>query len=256
MTLKNLYNIFASSPEGIWIMQWPNAQSLYDYIKNNNVKRVLDLGTGIGASAAVVSLAFKDKGVEDYHIDSIEQYDKCIRIANKLVPEELRKNITFHKAEPTTWNNEKIPFQYFSVYDVLPEGDYDLIINDGPAPFLSGVEKHYVDLPNGTIHRLILEDKLKSGTRIIYDGRISSLKSLERYFSGNLMLVYVPSRGNDFYVLERKDNPLIFKDEIAEAIDMETPYFKNHDEPKKENIISSDKPSAPSETEATPGAVG
>lgn len=139
MTLKSLYEYFKLNPESTWIMRWENAVNLYNFIKENNIHKVLDLGTGIGFSAAVAAMAFHDKGETDWHIDSVEQYDKCIKIANKLIPEEFLKGISIHKSEPEAIQIEGILYQYFSVYKELPEqpeGGWDLICNDGPSPFL------------------------------------------------------------------------------------------------------------------------
>lgn len=223
-------------------MELPNAQGLYDFIKKNNVKKVLDLGTGIGASAAVMALAFKDKGVEDYHIDSIDQYDKCLRLANELIPEDLKKNTTFYKRDPVVWSSDEMPYQPLSVYDSLPEGDYDLIVNDGPAPFMENGK--YIDLPNGTIHKLNLENKLKSNTFVVYDGRISSLQLLERYFANNFLYVHIPPRGSDFSVLQRDESPLKIVDEKFESLNAQSSYFKNHNvvEPETKKEEPKEKP--------------
>jgi len=144
MNLKNLYNSFARHPEGNWIMQPRNAQLLYQFVKQYPIKKVLDLGTGIGCSAAIIALALKEKGETDFHIDSIEQSDKCIKLANELIPEEFKKYITIHKADVVVWQTEKIPYQYFSIYKKLPEppeGGWDLLLQDGPGPFLIDNEK-------------------------------------------------------------------------------------------------------------------
>ncbi len=138
MTLKVLYQLFANHPEGAWIMRPDNAQKLYEFIKESKIEKVLSLGTGIGLSDAVISLAWKDKGVKG-HIDSIEQYDKCIKIAQELIPAELKDCIQIHKSEPEVWSTPEMPYQFFSVYKTLPEppeGGWELIVNDGPSPFL------------------------------------------------------------------------------------------------------------------------
>ena len=86
MNLKTLYSQFSAHPEGMWIMQPYNAEQLYKFIMEHDVKKVLDLGTGIGLSAATMALAFQAKKVEDYQIDTIEQFEKCIRIAKEIIP--------------------------------------------------------------------------------------------------------------------------------------------------------------------------
>ena len=150
MKIESLYKLFKSHPESNYIMEYQNVVLLYKFIKNNPIKRILDLGTGLGLSASVCALALKDKGETDYHIDSLEQFDKCIKIADKLIPLELKEHITIHKSETKVWQHPKIPYQFFSNYETLPEGDYDLIINDGPCFWLEG--DTFVDLPNGTIN--------------------------------------------------------------------------------------------------------
>lgn len=255
MELQQLYKYFSSHPEGKWIMQWQNAVELYNYIKEKPVKRILALGTGIGLSDAVIALAMKDKGETDYRIDSMEQYDKCVLLAKQIIPKELSEHITIHKSDVEVWSNEKMPYHHFSIYSTLPEGEYDLIINDGPAPFMAG--EHYIDLPNGTIHKMLLEDKLKAGTCIIYDGRVASLRLIERFFGDNFFLTRVPSGGNDFSVIERKNNPPALKDEKLEVMRNLTNYFKDASKKEEikeetiheENTLPSDQSGAPSETE-------
>jgi hypothetical protein len=98
--------------------------------------------------------------------------------------------------------------------------------------------ENYIDLPNGTIHKLLLENKLKAGTKIVYDGRKRSFNLIERYFSDNFYLLFVPPRKEDFYVIERKDNELNIKDALFEAMKAQTTYFKGHkkDEEKEKKI--------------------
>jgi|SRR3990167_348776 len=139
MNLKNLYQLFLSHPENAYLMKYHNVLLLYKFIRNHPIKRVLDLGTGLGLSAAVCALAFKDKGEADYHIDSVEQFDKCIKLANELIPQELKEHITIHKSEVKVWQHPKIPYQFFSNYAALPEQPkegWDLIIQDGPCFWL------------------------------------------------------------------------------------------------------------------------
>jgi len=223
MNLKNLYNSFAQHPEGNWIMQPRNAQLLYQFVKQYPIKKVLDLGTGIGCSASIIALALKEKGETDFHIDSVEQSDKCIKLANELIPEELLKYITIHKSNVVVWQTEKIPYVNLSVFDKLPEEDYDLILNDGPGPFMQ--DDHFIDLPNGTIHQLLLEDKLKSGTYVVFDGRILSLRSLERYFGDNFYLHPGVDPRGELNIIERKNNPVQFKDGLVASM-IPMGYFK------------------------------
>ena len=233
MKIKDIYNIFANHSEAQWIMQPYNAQLLYKFVKEHNIKKVLDLGTGIGASAAIIALALKDKGEKDFHIDTVEHLDKCINLAKKLIPDELKENITFHKSEVDIIQFEKIPYQHFSVYSDIPEGDYDLIINDGPPPVFMG--ECWVDLPNGTIMRMLLDGKIKPGAFVAFDGRLHMLKFLERYYSDNFYLARPAQKGDDLNILERKDNPPHFNDAKLEAM-RQSSYFKDYENTNSSNI--------------------
>ena len=243
MTIKTLYRHFYQHPEGNWIVIWENAEQLYNFILETPVKKVLDLGTGIGLSSSIVALALKDKGETDYHIDTVEQYDKCVKLANEIIPEELKKNITIHKSETEAWSTDIIPYTYFSVYKTLPGWDYDIIIQDGPAPWKE--EEKYIDLPNGTIHKGLIEGKLKPGTFIVWDGRLVALNLLERYFEYNFYIIKPPkSPTTDFNVIQRKDNELKVGDWKMERV-AQLGYFndpKTVSETKSQESLSQELP--------------
>src|SRR3990167_2316559 len=135
-SVKSLYKFFTQQKEGPWVMQWPNPQVLYDFVRKHPMKRVLDLGTGIGLSASIISLALRDKGEKDYEVHTVEQFEKCHKLAQEIIPVELKEGITFHLSEPIVWQTDKVPYQYFSVFKELPEGDFDFILTDGPGPYL------------------------------------------------------------------------------------------------------------------------
>lgn len=224
MNLKSLFSLFKDHPEGMWIMHYENCVALYKFVKEHDIKRILDLGTGIGVSSAICALALNEKGV-DYHIDSVEQFDKCVDLAKKLIPKELQKNLTIHKSEVDVWNIPGVPYVNFSVYRDLPpepEGGWQLVINDGPSFWRD--ETHLIDLPNGTITKMLLADKIKPNTFIVWDGRISMLAYLERYFSTNFE-IYRAANQDDMNILRRLDNPPFFQDEKLKAMLEQTTFF-------------------------------
>jgi len=239
MTIKSLYEYFAHNPNGNWIVEPQNASFLYSLIKKNpNIKRVLDLGTGIGLSASTAALAMEGR---DYHIDSLEQYDKCIKIAKDLIPKEFKVNII--KSEAVLWTTKYMPHISMSIYKDIPSWDYDLILNDGPGPWQEG--DNWIDLNNGTIQKATIEEKIKPGTLIAYDGRISSIKTIERYFSDNFYIVKTAyNKFDDFNVLEKKDVPFSFCDTQLKLME-ERGYFsepKTVKEPKKQESLSPKEP--------------
>ena len=167
---------------------------------------------GIGFSTSVIALALKDKGETDYEIHTVEQFDKCVKLANELIPEELKKNITIHKSDVEIWKTDLIPYEYFSIYKELPEqpeGGWDMILVDGSGPFLENGK--FIELPNGDVMKMLLDKKIKAGTLIAWDGRLSALKTLERYFGDNFYIT-LPEDKSDFNVIERKDNDVKFED--------------------------------------------
>ena len=223
MQLSSLYQYFASHPEADWIIDWHKARYLYNYVKEHpEVKRVLDLGTGIGATAAIVALALKNKGEQDYEIHTVEQFQKCYDLAQKLIPNELKEHTTFHLSKPIVWNEERIPYHYFSIFEKLPEGDFDLVLVDGPGPWEA--DGHYIDLPNGDVMKMLIEGKLKTGNLIAWDGRIQAGKLLERFFSENFYLAF-SGEGTNFRILEVKEPEAKFLDDEFEGIKMGG-YFK------------------------------
>jgi len=222
MKLEELYKLFSSHKEGRWTINAMLAKRLYSFIQETKVENILELGTGIGGGTALMSLSLKEKG-QSCKITSMEQYDKCIKLANELIPEELKENITIHKSEVEVWKNDKIPYQYFSVYKEIPEGDYDLIVADGPASWKDG--ENYIDLPNGDVMRLLLAGRVKPRTKIIWDKRIPALRLLERFYGDNFFLVEYNTRGG-WHILEKKDEPLKFEDAQLKVLTEQTTFFK------------------------------
>lgn len=215
----------------MWIMEEFNVKALYTFVRKGNFKNILDLGTGIGMSTATIALAQKDKGYDDYVIHTVEQTQKCYKLAQQLIPEELRKNIVFHQIDPIIWNNPQIPYQPLSIFKELPpipEGGWDLVVVDGPGPFLEN--NHYIDFPNGDVMKMLIQNELKAGVKIFFDGRLQSLKIIERFYSENFLLL--DKMNNEYNILERKDNDILFED-ITKLQLTHLGYF-NYGEPKTE----------------------
>lgn len=216
MNLQTLYNHFVNK-EGTWIMTPANAQDLYAFISTRPIKKALELGTGIGCSASVIALALLNKGEKEFHIDTVEQYDKCVKLANELIPDDLKKYITVHKGEVGIQHFPEIPYQPFMNFKELPVdiSQYDCIVVDGPGPFLR--DGKYIEFPNGDVLKAHAEGKIKPGTFIAWDKRLQAIKLVERYYGDNFYLIKTTQNAG-FNVLERKNNPVKFLDYTLEEI--------------------------------------
>lgn len=232
MKIANLFKYFTSTPHGHWTVQWPNIPILYNLVKTHKPKKILDLGTGVGLSLSVMAQAMLDAGETDFHIDSIEQFDKCVKLANKMIPEEYKKYITIHKSEAVIWEDPNVLYQPFSTYKELPEIEYNFILNDGPGPYKEQGVENLIDFPNGTISKLLLEGKLKKDALIAFDGRVSSLQLLERYYGDNFWMYQLAPKGTDLNILQVKDEVAKYHDTRLEQIS-ELGYFKDEEKYEK-----------------------
>lgn len=116
------------------IMNDDGIKFLTDYIKNNNVKRILEVGTAIGYSAIMMCNIDKDITVTTIERDKV-RYDEAV------------KNV-----DSFNYNN-RINLIFGDALDVEIEGKYDLIFIDAAkAQNIKFFEKYKVNLDdNGTI---------------------------------------------------------------------------------------------------------
>lgn len=198
--LKNLYLVFKNHPEGKWIIGKNDALLLYKLVKKFSARNVLDLGTGIGASTAVIALALGDDG----RITTVEQFKKCINLAQELIPADLKRKINFIHSDTNAFKNAKISkYLYFSGYKNLPVNlaPFDFVLVDGPGGWLEDGE--LVTLPNGDIINLL--PYLKTGSKVYIDGRKKNTDLYKRYLS--LYLKFLEQIGHNA-LFERTDKQL------------------------------------------------
>lgn len=220
--LARVYAVFKNSPEGEWIIGKNDAAKLYSLIQTYAPRNILELGGGIGASTAIMALAAMESA-----ITSIEQFEKCIDIAKKIIPPELLKKINFVYSEAHAFKNERIsPYQFFSGYKNLPvrNGPFDFVIIDGPGYWLENGQ--LVKLPNGDIINLL--PHLATGCKIYIDGRKQAVGIYKRFLRPYLKLA---AETKKFALFERTPTILSRVDEIKiEDAELAmrratTPYF-------------------------------
>ena len=169
--LQKLYLIFKNSPHGKWIVGFDDYLTLTKLISDHAIKNVLELGTGIGASTAVMALA----GAK---VTTVEQFEKFVTIAKMLIPKDLQAKIEFYSEDVEVISS--IPYQCLERFKKLPKGDWDLLVVDGPGPF-EDKNGFLVDLPGGDFVDLL--GCTKKGTLFYIDGRKQMVKLIHRFFS-------------------------------------------------------------------------
>lgn len=203
--LDNLGLLFQSSEHGNWIMKAGNIVNLHEKIKQFNPKHILELGTGIGCSTAVMAFTCPEATIY-----TVEQNQKCIDIAKKLIPQTLQERIYFRKATPRVFIAPQVnPYVSWSMYDEFDWHDYDFILVDGCGPFKTKTEvmgkkwETLAELPNGDVLNLL--PKLAEGTIVYIDGR-KPTKNLYYRHLGNY-LEYVESSA-DYSIFRRTNKQL------------------------------------------------
>jgi SAM-dependent methyltransferase len=182
--LDRLYSTFKNSNEGRWILSQKESLVLYSLVKQYQSRTILELGSGIGASVAIMALASEGKA----HVVGLEQYEKCIDISKGLIPKELQKQIDLRYVETEAFQEKKIsPYIWFSGYKTIPPSEqlYDLVIVDGPGGWLE--DGTLITLTCGDIMRMT--HAIAPGGIVFIDGRRQTVSLIGRYLSKYFTLV-------------------------------------------------------------------
>jgi len=174
--LVRLRGVFKGD-EAYWILSLDDAIALDTIIKKHHVKKVLELGGGIGGGTLGMAWSLPPEGTIDY----VEQVRQCVARAKELIPKEYQKKIRFHHSKTKLTE----PFRYHTAisYAELPQGreeEYDMVVIDGPSFHVENGE-FVTTLPRGDIFTLL--PKLKDGAVIYIDGSAPTVKLLKRFYS-------------------------------------------------------------------------
>lgn len=210
--VHTLYHTFASSPEGRHILHWRNAQKLHRFVVTHGIRRALELGTGIGASTAIIANALPPEGT----LITVEQREKCVRVAQALIPPALKKKITFVHSEPRACCFQDLsPYLYFSTFKHIPAARelFDFVFVDGPTLWKEGGQ--CVVLPNGDLIHLI--PRIAPGGWVVIDGRKPAVRLYERFLSH----YFTFEKENARYTLLRRTDYPVREDGTLDIVDRE-----------------------------------
>lgn len=186
--------IFAKE-NNIPIMQKDGILYLIDYIKNNNIKNILEIGSAIGYSSIMMAKVDKDIKVTTIEKDK-ERYDIAVSNINKY-------NL-----------NNQINIIYGDATETQIEGMYDLIFIDaakGKNTFFFEKFKHNLK-QDGTIitdnlsfHGLVEDPSLVKTKN--QKGIVNKIKSFIEFLDNNkeFNTIYIPI-GDTIAISKRSDN--------------------------------------------------
>lgn len=205
-TIEKLHKRFREHEEGRWIISLDDAQRLEEALQGLKPQNALELGTGIGMSTSVIA-----RNVE--HLNTVEQYQKCIETAKELVPTKLQKRITFHYAYPVVYTPAGFPYLRFNNYSSLPKSEelYDFVFLDGPGPWMQ--DGYYIELPNGDVFQFL--NQMRKGAHLFVDSRVSTVQFIASYLSKWVRPVHLDSRMSSFI---RTEEPFREEDVVPERI--------------------------------------
>ena len=209
--IDNLWLNFYASEHGVWIMKAQCATLLHQKLKEFKPKHILELGTGVGCSSAIMAFTCSEA-----RIYSVDQRQKCIDIAKQLIPQGLQERIYFRKADVEAVTIPQVnPFVNWSMFKDFDWHNYDFILVDGPGPWLTTVNlggkawKTLAELPNADIINLL--PKMNPGTIVYVDRRKHATILYDRHL-GNYLEKLEDSKYHAIY--RRTDKTL--KDDFSD----------------------------------------
>lgn len=202
-----LYDSFRKIRGGKWVLGYDDWKRVDRIVRQYKPTYILDLGTGIGGSAVCIARASKDAVIH-----TVEQLEKCIRIAKELIPQEFQNQIIFHHSDIKIVEFPEIPLRRFIQYKNLPQGEWDFILIDGP--WLTFENEKLIDLPGSDV--LSLFPGLKTGCLIYLDNRRELRVLMERHLYSYLDTL---AKDDRFIFWKRNSKPFSgFDDALLEKI--------------------------------------
>ncbi len=209
--VRKIWSQFNQHPEARWILSLDDCFNVARLVSDEKPKRILDLGSGIGCSTAVLKFAAE----EDVEVVSVEQYDKCIQISKDMVD-----GIDVHQSDVEIFEHESMKYEFLCGYKNIPEGKWDMVVIDGPGDFMH--EGDLVRAASGDIFRII--DDINPGGTVYIDGRPETTHLVNRYMPRFFKLLHQTAAFSVFERTELPYNKKLVVDELK-ATFVKNKYF-------------------------------
>ena len=174
---KLLYQYFLAHDESEHIVSELDAATLYNLVLKYKPNNCIDLGSGLGTSAAMVAHAMERNNFGQ--VKSFEQLEWMVDEANKIIDEKKIPRVSIKHAECVVG---KYFAQDFACYEYEYDEQVDMVIVDGPFHLsnIKNPKSHYEKiLPNGDLFRLL--PYLNKGAIVFVDARLSSVDAYRKY---------------------------------------------------------------------------
>ena len=190
---------------------------LHWIIISRKVMTTLEFGSGFSTifmadACLILSFYFKEiinevRVEKKFHIFSLEESSKFLKITTRRIPQLLSKHITLKQSDVNIVEYQnKFATKYSKVPDVAP----DLIYLDGPSTFLKkklkGFSFNNISRFPMSADILYIEYFLEPGTFIIVDGRTANARFLKDHFKRKWK--YYHDRKGDCHYFELIENSL------------------------------------------------
>jgi hypothetical protein len=111
--------------------------SLYDFVKKNKPREILECGTGFSTIVIAQALIENEKeyGINNWRLISMEEDRDYFNVALNSLPEDL-KNDTRLQILLSEAIEDNYDFFRGTRYKEIPRGEYDFVFIDGPEPVI------------------------------------------------------------------------------------------------------------------------
>jgi len=190
---------------------------LYWIVLSRKILTTLEFGSGFSTifiADACFILSFYYKGTVDeirvekkFHVFSLDESSKFLKITKKRIPQILTKHITLTQSKVKIIEYQN---KFATIYSKKPNVSPDLIYLDGPSTYL---KKRLKSFSFNNISRfpmsadiLYIEYFLEPGTFIIVDGRTANARFLKDHLKRKWK--YYHDRLGDCHYFELMESPL------------------------------------------------